>query len=171
MVNKDELLCVVDEHDVPITPVTRYDAFKKGLWRRTAHVWIINDKNQILCQQRSLKKDMSPGMWEPSIGGHLSPEDNYFTGAVREVREETGLPIETHHLNLLKIYKSDEYREYRGIFYCKWNVNLKEIKIEEDEVEKVEFIDLETVKNHIMYRKSKSWFSPDYAKEMFSALK
>ncbi len=171
MVNKDELLCVVNEHDVPITPVSRHLAFKKGYWRRTAHVWIINDKKQILCQKRSLKKDNSPGMWEPAVAGHLSPGDNYFTGAVREVFEETGLPIQIHHLNLLKIYKDNKYREYRGIFYCKWNVNPKEIKIEEDEVEMVKFINLKTVKNYILYQKHEMWVSPEYAKEMFSILK
>lgn len=168
MVNKDELLCIVDEHDTPIKPVPRHEAFKKGLWRRTTHVWIVNDKNQVLCQKRSQKKDVSPGMWEATVAGHLSPGDNYFTGAVREVREETGLPIETYHLNLLKIYKDHKFREYRGIFYCKFNVNPKEMIIEEDEVEEVKFINLKTVKRHM--KKSDSWISPGYEKEMFSIL-
>ncbi|HTK03713.1 MAG TPA: NUDIX domain-containing protein [Alphaproteobacteria bacterium] len=171
MINNNELLYIVDEHDVPVTPVSRQEAFKKGLWRRTAHVWIINSKNQILCQKRSLKKDNSPGMWEPAVAGHLSPGDNYFTGAVREVREETGIPIETHHLNLLKIYKDRKYREYRGIFYCNWEVDANQIKIEEDEVETVKFINLKTVKNYILYQKHEMWVSPEYAKEMFSVLK
>src|SRR5688572_29902322 len=127
MVNKDELLYVVDEHDMPITPVSRHVAFKKGLWRRTAQVWIVNSRKQILCQRRSLKKDMSPGMWEATVAGHLSPGDNYFTGAAREVREETGLPIEAHHLQLLKIYKDHEFHEYRGIFYCKWEVDVNNL--------------------------------------------
>jgi len=168
MVNKDELLYVVDEHDVPMKPVSRHIAFKKGLWRRTAQVWIVNSKGQVLCQKRSLKKDLGPGLWEATVAGHLSPGDNYFTGAAREVREETGLPIEAHHLELLKIYKDHKFREYRGIFYCKWDVNLDELVIEEDEVAEVKLVDLSMVKKHM--QKSDSWISPGYEKEMFSTL-
>jgi isopentenyl-diphosphate delta-isomerase len=168
MVNKDELLCVVDEHDTPIEPVSRHQAFKKGLWRRTVQVWIVNDKKQILCQKRSSKKDMGAGLWEATVGGHLSPGDNYFTGAVREVREETGLPIETHHLELLKIYKDHKFREYRGIFYCKWNTDVNELVIEEDEVEEVKLVALPTLKKHL--KNPQSWVIPGYEKEMFSTL-
>ncbi len=168
MVNKDELLCVVDEHDTPIEPVSRLEAFQKGYWRRTVQVWIVNDKKQILCQKRSLKKDLGPGLWEATVGGHLGPGDNYFTGAVREVREETGLPIEAHHLELLKIYKDHTSREYRGIFYCKWNTDLKELIIEEDEVEEVKLIKLPTLKKYM--KQLDSWIAPGYEKEMFSTL-
>ena len=168
MVNKEELLCVVDEHDVPQTPRSRHHTFKEGLWRRTAHVWIVNDKKQVLCQRRSLKKDMSPGMWEATVAGHLGPGDNYFSGAVREVREETGLPIETHHLELVKIYKDHSFKEYRGIFYCKWNTNIKDIVIEEDEVEEVKLVNISTLKRYMT--KTDSWIKPGYAKEMFAVL-
>lgn len=168
MINSREMLCIVDEHDVPVTPVERKEAFKKGLWRRTAHVWIINDKNQVLCQRRSLKKDLSPGMWEPAVAGHLSPGDNYFTGAVREVREETGLPIEAHHLELVKIYKDHKSREYRAIFVCKWNTDLNKIESEEDEVMDVKSLSINTLKRYI--KNSESWINHGYEKEIFALI-
>src|SRR5258708_6652899 len=88
MINSQELLCVVNEYDVPLKPEPRHKVFKKGLWRRTVHVWIVNDKKQILCQRRSILKDSSPGMWEPSVAGHIAPNDNYFSGAVRDTRKK-----------------------------------------------------------------------------------
>lgn len=170
MINTKELLYVVNEFDMPLKPRTRQEAFKKGYWRRTVHVWIINDKNEILCQKRSSKKDISPGKWEPQVGGHLGPGDNYFTGAVREVREETGLPIKPKDLQLLKIYKDHDYREYRGIFYCKWNSEIHEVISEEDEVEEVKFIHIDTLKKHILEDQSDMWIRSGYEHEMFSAL-
>lgn len=170
MINSDELLYVVDEFDEKLTPQPRHKVFKKGLWRRTAHVWIFNDKKQILCQRRSLKKDMSPGMWEPSVAGHLGPDDNYFTGAIREAYEETGLSINPKDLHLLKIYKDHERKEYRGIFYCNLNIKTHEIKIEEDEVEEVKLVHLKTLKNNLLYKKSDAWISHGYEREMFTAL-
>ena len=166
MINSQELLCVVNEYDVPITPLPRHVVFKKKLWRRTVHVWIVNDNKQILCQRRSVLKDSSPGMWEPAVAGHISPDDNYFSGAVREVQEETGLPISLGDLNLFKIYKDHKFREYRGIFYCKWNGGLHEVKSEIEEVDKVKFVNISTLKKYLLYQKSPLWCYSGYEKEL-----
>jgi isopentenyl-diphosphate delta-isomerase len=170
MINREELLYVVDEFDEKLTPLPRHKVFKKGLWRRTTHVWIFNDKKQVFCQRRSLKKDISPGMWEATVAGHLGPDDNYFTGAVREVFEETGIVIDPSDLNLLKIYKDHERKEYRAIFYCKLNIEPHKVKIEEDEVEEVKLVHLKTLKNYLMHKQSDSWISQGYMEEMFSIL-
>ena len=166
MINKEELLFVVDEFDIPQKPQPRHHVFKKGLWRRTAHVWIINDKKQILCQRRSLLKDSSPGMWEPTVAGHIGPNDNYFTGAVRELFEETGIKISPTDLNLFKIYKDHNRREYRGIFYYKWNGKIHEIISEEEEVDEVKFMNIKTLKKYLLYQKHEKWISPGYEKEL-----
>lgn len=170
MINTEELLFVVDEFDMPLKPQPRHKVFKKGLWRRTAHVWIINNKNQVLCQRRSLLKDSSPGMWEPAIAGHIGPDDNYFTGAARELYEETGISIKPEELNLVKIYKDHNFREYRGIFYYKWNGKIHEVKSEEEEVDKVKFISINTLKKYLIYDKSENWISPSYGKELLTLL-
>src|SRR5258708_12484345 len=170
MINTEELLFVVDEVGRGIKSEARNKVFGKGLWRGSAHVWIINDKKQILCQRRSLLKDSSPGMWEPAIAGHISPDDNYFTGAVRELFEETGIEIAPSDLNLFKIYKDHKFKEYRGIFYYKWNGEIHEIKSEEEEVDQVKFVNLDTLKKYIVYQKHSKWFNSGYEKELLSHL-
>ena len=169
MVDKYELLCVVNEHDVPIKPRPRHVVFKKGLWRRTAHVWIINSKKKLLCQQRSLKKDVSPGWWEPAVVGHIGHGDNYFSGAVREVNEETGLNISTNDLKLVKIYKDFDSHEFRAIFYCQLDIDHEHVTSEKDEVERIKFINYKTVRKYIN-QKPDSWFKIIYLREIFSAL-
>lgn len=170
MVNSDELLYVVNEFDMPLAPKPRHHVFKKGLWRRTAHVWIVNDNLEIFCQKRSLKKDISPGKWEPAVQGHLGPEDNYFTGAAREVFEETGVAIDITKLKLLKIYKDDDKREYRGVFYCHINLEPHKIKKEEDEVADVKLIKMTTLKRYLVYQKPDNWIYHGYERELFSKL-
>jgi isopentenyldiphosphate isomerase len=171
MVNNNELLCIVDKFDNPLEPMPRHEAFKKGHYRRTAHVWIRNSKNQILCQKRSMKKDQSPGMWEPAVAGHIGPDDNYFTGAIRELHEETGLKdITAEHLTLVKIYRDDNRLEYCAVFYCDWDVEEHHVTIEEDEVERVKLIYTPTLKRHLLYGNSNKWVKPQYAREMFSVL-
>lgn len=133
-------------------------------------MWVINQENQLLCQKRSMKKDMGAGKWEVTVGGHIGPQDNYFTGAVREVREETGLPIAPKDLELVKIYKDHAFREFRGVFVHRTNATLEYIRNEEDEVDEVRFLNLATVKNYLLYKKHKNWISPGYEKEMFLRL-
>lgn len=170
MLNNKELLYVVDEFDVAVKPEPRHKVFKDKLWRRTVHIWIVNDKKQVLCQKRSIHKDMSPGKWEPAVTGHIGPEDNYFTGAARELFEETGLEIAPSDLNLFKIYKDHEFREYRGIFYYKWNGEIHEIKSEKEEVDEVKLLNLPTLKSYLLYKKHDSWIRPGYEKEILSHL-
>lgn len=171
MINNQELLYVVDEFDNPLKPMTRKEVFEKGHFRRTAHVWIVNSRNEVLCQKRSLKKDMSPGKWEATVAGHLGPGDNYFTGAAREVHEETGLPIKANHLKLVKIYKDDEFKEYRGIFVCKWDAKHHEIVSEEDEVSEIKFVKLQTLKKYLGSNTNPNWIRPSYVKDIFSHLR
>ena len=170
MINTNELLYVVDEFDTPLAPKTRREAFEKGFWRRTAQVWVLNKQGQLLCQKRSSKKDLGPGLWEVTVGGHIGHQDNYFTGAAREVCEETGLPVKPSDLNFVKIYRDDKMREFRGIFYYITDAKLHHITPEEEEVDKVKFLNLKTVKNYLLYKKHQNWISPGYEREMFSIL-
>ncbi len=170
MVNSDELLYVVDEFDVKIDPQPRHKVFKEGLWRRTTHVWIVNKSKKILCQRRSHKKAVSPGLWEPAAAGHMGPDDNYYTGAVREVWEETGLAIQPSDLTLLKIYKDHNKKEFTGVFYCELDVEPYHIKMEEDEVDEIKMISIQTLKKHLLYNKSENWIAHGYEKEIFAVL-
>lgn len=170
MVNSDELLFVVNKFDVPQKPHPRHKVFKNGLWRRTVHVWIINEEKKFLCQKRSLKKDISPGKWEPAILGHMGPTDNYFSGAVREVYEETGIVVSPHNLKLLKIYRDEERKEYRAIFYCKLSLDVDNIKMEEDEVEDIQLIHFKKLKRHLLEEKSESWIYHGYEQELFDTI-
>lgn len=170
MVNNEELLYVVDEFNEKVKPQPRHKVFKNGLWRRTTHVWIFDKKGRVLVQRRSLKKTVGPGLWESSVAGHIGPDDNYFTGAVREVREETGIDIDPKDLKLHKIYKDHDRREFIGVFYHQLDIDENKIKMEEDEVEEVKLIDKDLLKKHIVYRKSEYWIKYGYEKEMFALL-
>ena len=170
MVNSDELLYVVDEFNEKLTPQPRHKVFKKGLWRRTTHVWIFDQKGRVLCQRRSLKKTVGAGLWETSVAGHIGPDDNYFTGAVREVKEETGIEIDPKDLKLHKIYKDDSRKEFIGVFYHQVDIKEHDIKMEEDEVDQVKLMNAKTLKNNILYKKSDYWITYGYEKEIFALL-
>jgi isopentenyldiphosphate isomerase len=61
------------------------------LLHRVVHVVVTNARGHLLLQRRSLAKDIAPGVWDTSVGGHLLPGETVAEGARREMREELGL--------------------------------------------------------------------------------
>ncbi len=76
----------------------------KGEFRLSCFVWIINDNDELLMQQRTSTTKKYPNYWETASGGALLGEDA-ITGAIRELDEELGIKVNKEDLRL----GSDEY--------------------------------------------------------------
>jgi 8-oxo-dGTP pyrophosphatase MutT (NUDIX family) len=50
---------------------------------------IVNARNQVFVQKRSLDRRLFPGCWD-LVGGHVEPEETLETALRREIQEETG---------------------------------------------------------------------------------
>jgi isopentenyldiphosphate isomerase len=92
-----ELFDIVDDDDRVIGTAPRSACHgNPALVHRAVHVLVCNAAGELLLQKRSARKDIQPGRWDTSVGGHLEPGESYFAAAVREMREElglTGLPL------------------------------------------------------------------------------
>ncbi len=62
--------------------------------KRVAKVVIIDDNNRVLMLKRSNYVDKYAGEWDLP-GGHIQVGENFNDGMKREVKEETGLEIES----------------------------------------------------------------------------
>jgi isopentenyldiphosphate isomerase len=171
MINPDELLFSVDENNSPIDPQSRALSHQTGIWHRSCHVWIINDKQEILCQQRSLLKDSNPGRWEPFFGGHLAPGQEYMTTATSELKEELGLSVNSGQLRFFKEYKYSKGTEFQGIFVLEWDGDLSTLRLEEDEVQTVTWRSIDEVEQLVVREKSEQWTFIGYGSELLDWLK
>lgn len=92
-----ELFDIVDDDDRVIGTARRDQCHgDPGLVHRAVHVLVINAKGDMLLQKRSTLKDIQPGKWDTSVGGHLEPGESYRDAALREMVEELrlrGLPL------------------------------------------------------------------------------
>ncbi|MHB1397398.1 MAG: NUDIX hydrolase [Trichloromonadaceae bacterium] len=87
-----EMFEIVDENDRVIGVMPRAQCHgNPTLVHRVAHVLVVNDRGEILLQKRSQSKDIQPGKWDTSVGGHLDPGEDYLVAATREMAEELGL--------------------------------------------------------------------------------
>jgi isopentenyl-diphosphate delta-isomerase type 1 len=88
----EEVFDIVDEQDRVIGQAPRSRCHgNPALIHRVAHVLVVNGKGELLLQKRSMSKDVQPGRWDTSVGGHLNPGESYRAGAIREMREELGI--------------------------------------------------------------------------------
>ena len=88
----EELFDIVDEQGNVIGTAPRSRCHgDPSLIHRTAHVFVFHpDGNSILLQLRRKDKDIQPGKWDTSVGGHLDHGEDFEMAACRELREELG---------------------------------------------------------------------------------
>ena len=91
---KQEMIDVLDENGIKTGQILpRSEIHKKGLWHRAIVVAIINEKNEILIQQRSANKDKNPNKWDISAAGHISSGQDSLMAATREINEEVSVNL------------------------------------------------------------------------------
>lgn len=90
---------------------TREDAHRLGLLHRTVHVWVINDKKEVLLQKRSRHIRSHPGLWDISAAGHIAAGEGSLETAQREAQEELGLSLPLEAFQLLKTIRQQGKQE------------------------------------------------------------
>src|SRR4051812_20062476 len=106
--NLDELFDVVDEHDRVIGQMPRREVHRQKLRHRAVHLLVTNRVGQVFLHQRSMQKDLFPGVWDSSGGGHVGGGEDYDGTAVREREEEIGCRPERPPQRLFKIEAREE---------------------------------------------------------------
>lgn len=124
-------------------------AHEKGLWHKSVHVWIINDKNEILLQYRCAEKKLYPNTWDCSFAGHVAAGENSIQAVQREGKEEIGIDVDLEKLNFILTnrecikYEDINSNEFVDIFLLRQNFNLDEIKFQKEEVHDAKYVSLE----------------------------
>lgn len=101
----DELLIVVDENDNVTDYKTKEECHRgKAILHRAFSVFIFNDENQLLVQQRSEEKTLWPLFWSNSCCSHPRRGETREEAAHRRIREELGMDTALKHLFTFTYY-------------------------------------------------------------------
>jgi isopentenyl-diphosphate delta-isomerase len=87
-------LILVDENDLPVGIMEKMEAHRKGLLHRAFSIFIFNNKNEMLLQQRALDKYHSGGLWTNACCSHPganSPSTDIAASA--RLQEEMGFTV------------------------------------------------------------------------------
>jgi 16S rRNA (adenine1518-N6/adenine1519-N6)-dimethyltransferase len=93
MATIEEYFDVVDENDRVVGQKSRSEVHRTKLLHRAIHIFVWNQKGELLLQKRSPWKDMAPNTWDSSAAGHLGVGESYDAAAEREIVEELGVDI------------------------------------------------------------------------------
>jgi NUDIX domain-containing protein len=83
----DELLNVYDEDGVVIDAQPRRAAKASGRAVGAVNALLVNAQGEVLLQRRPADKE-NGGLWDKSVGGHVSAGEDFDTTLVREAGEE-----------------------------------------------------------------------------------
>ena len=88
----EELFDIVNEAGEKIGQAPRSRCHgDPSLIHRVVHVLVRNAAGALFLQKRALNKDIQPGKWDTSVGGHVQPGEELDQAARREMKEELGV--------------------------------------------------------------------------------
>jgi isopentenyldiphosphate isomerase len=115
----------------------------KGRYYITVAIFIQNEVGEFLIQKRVMKKD---GKWA-TTGGHPVSGESSKQGIITEIKEELGIDVESKNIQLFKTIKTED--DFVDLYYLKENINIDNIVVQKEEVEKAKWASIAEIKDMI----------------------
>lgn len=156
----EEWFPVVDEDGNTIGKALRsvcHDG-KSMLLHPVIHLHLFNTKGELYLQKRAKTKDIQPGKWDTSVGGHVSPGETTLESLIREASEELGLNDFEPIFKGKYIWESSRERELVNSFFA---VSDQPPVINRSEIDEGKYWQLKEIEDNI----GKEVFTPNFEYE------
>jgi isopentenyl-diphosphate delta-isomerase len=95
---KEEQVILVNENDEQIGLMPKLEAHEKAVLHRAFSVFVLNDKKEVMLQQRAHQKYHSPLLWTNTCCSHQRDGETNIQAGTRRLREEMGFETELKEL-------------------------------------------------------------------------
>ena len=95
---KEEQVILVNEKEEPIGLMNKLEAHEKAVLHRAFSVFVLNDKNEVMLQQRAHHKYHSPLLWTNTCFSHQRARETNIEAGKRRLFEEMGFKTELKEL-------------------------------------------------------------------------
>ncbi|MCR9154696.1 MAG: isopentenyl-diphosphate Delta-isomerase [Bacteroidetes bacterium] len=85
-----EEVILVDAHDQELGLMEKMEAHRQGLLHRAFSVFVLNEKGELMVQQRAAEKYHSGGLWTNTCCSHPRAGESAEEAAHRRLQEEMG---------------------------------------------------------------------------------
>ena len=87
---EEEKVILVNEKDEQVGLMPKMEAHEKALLHRAFSVFVFNEKNELMIQQRAHEKYHSPGLWTNTCCSHQREGETNIEAGKRRLQEEMG---------------------------------------------------------------------------------
>ena len=94
----EEKVILVNEQDEPIGLMNKMEAHEKAVLHRAFSVFVLNEKNEVMLQQRAHHKYHSPLLWTNTCCSHQRANETNIEAGKRRLFEEMGFQTELKEL-------------------------------------------------------------------------
>lgn len=94
----EEKVILVNEKDEPVGLMPKMEAHEKALLHRAFSVFVLNDKGEMMLQQRASHKYHSPLLWTNTCCSHQRDGETNVEAGRRRLQEEMGFTVELKEL-------------------------------------------------------------------------
>lgn len=118
----EEIFDILDENGVIIGSAAREKCHGGTFFLHgVVHVLVFNSSGDLIMQKRSLSKDIQPGKWDTSVGGHINSGETLDEALQRETVEELGISGAIFEHLYRYIMTSEIERELVTTYRCIWD--------------------------------------------------
>jgi isopentenyl-diphosphate delta-isomerase type 1 len=165
MDDHQEILEVVDSSGRVVGTARRSELHgNPALIHRVVHLLVFSGQGNLLLQKRSMNKDIAPGRWDTSVGGHVNPGETVRAAAVREMREELGIEVQDITYLYQYVFIDDREAELVSTFSCVYD---REFLINHEEIDEIRYWNMQSIRENI----GKGVFSDHFEKEFSEYLR
>ena len=160
--DSDELFPVVDEEGNEISLAFRsvcHDG-RSMLLHPVVHMHLFNSKGEVFLQKRAMTKDLLPGFWDTSVGGHVSPGESAEEALKREADEELGIRNFKFRFAVKYVWESKRERE---LVYSFTGISETVPQINRDEIDDGRFWSLKEIRGNL----NRNIFTPNFEHEYY----
>ena len=157
--NNQEMFPLVDEQGNIIGAATRGECHNGSkLLHPVIHLHVFNSKGELYLQKRPEWKDIHPGKWDTSVGGHVDLGENVEMALKREVREELGITDFVPETIIRYVFESAREKELVFVYKTVYDGEIQP----SNELDGGRFWGIDQIKESI----GKEVFTPNFEEEI-----
>ena len=154
-----EIFPIVNEEGEVVGSATRKECHSGSfLLHPVVHLHVFNTKGELYLQKRAENKDVQPGKWDTSVGGHVDFGEEVETALLREVGEELGIIDFQPKFAFRYVFQSNVEKELVNSFYTIYD---GEIYPDESEISEGKFWSINEIKEKL----GTNTFTPNFEGE------
>jgi len=143
---------------------TRQECHSGSFWLHpVVHLHVFNSAGELYLQKRNMNKDIQPGKWDTSVGGHVDYGEEISDALRREVHEE--LEIKNFEPTFITRYKFISKQEAE-LVHVYTTVYDGKISPDPSEISEGKFWSLKEIQENI----GKEVFTPNFEQEFLNVV-